>query len=68
MISEYDKGWIDGADYETLLRRWRFAKAGEDSIFQGEIGQYYKTVMFRKRDELGVELAAQASKNVGWER
>lgn len=38
------KKWIDNANYEQLLRRWRFAPSG-DEIFQGESGQYYKEVM-----------------------
>ena len=63
-----DKKWIDSSDYEMLLRRWRFAPCdGSDKMFQGDTGDYYKTVMFAKR---GLELdgGVQASKNVGWDR
>jgi hypothetical protein len=38
------KAWIDGADYEALLGRWRYAPAG-DAMFQGDTGQYYKEAM-----------------------
>ncbi len=59
------KEWIDSASYETLLRKWRFAPA-EDPAFQGEVGQYYSDVMFRKRDA-DPGGAVRASKNIGWE-
>lgn len=66
MTSDEMKKWIDGNDYETLLYRWRFAKSG-DPFFTGEVGQYYKEVMFRKRNELSHEKQVRASKNVGWD-
>ena len=59
--------WIDDADYEQLLRKWRFAPAG-DPFFQGLVGQHYSEAMARKRDEVGCEAAAAASKRIGWER
>ena len=58
--------WIDGTSFEELLRKWRFATAG-DPFFQGEIGQYYSKVMFAKRDAMKHNEAVQISKNVGWE-
>lgn len=61
-----DKEWIDGSSVETLLRRWRFSPSG-DHMFQGELGDYYKKVMFEKRDALPPGEAVTASKNVGWE-
>jgi len=61
-----DKEWIDGSSYETLLHRWRFSPPG-DPIFQGELGAYYKKIMFEKRDALSPGEAVVASKNVGWE-
>lgn len=60
------KAWIDNASYESLLKKWRFAPAG-DEFFQGEIGNYYSTVMFRKRDEVGNSEHVRASKSIGWE-
>ena len=56
--------WIDAAEYETLLRRWRFAPCG-DPLFQGAIGEYYSKIMFKKRDELGAN-ASDVSKRIGW--
>ena len=66
-IPEDKKNWIDNASYESLLNKWRFAPAGSE-WFQGEIGEYYQKVMFRKRDEVGADAAVQASKNIGWEK
>jgi hypothetical protein len=60
------KTWIDNASYESLLSRWRCAPAGSP-WFQGEIGQYYKQVMFAKRDAVGGAEAVRASKAVGWD-
>lgn len=59
------KSWISGADYETLLRKWRFAEVG-DPLFQGEVGEYYSKTMFSKRDDLSHEEQVRASKNIGW--
>lgn len=59
------KNWIDNSDYESLLKKWRFAIAG-DMFFQGEIGKYYSNVMFRKRNELDSAEQVRISKAVGW--
>jgi hypothetical protein len=58
--------WIDEASYEQLLSHWRFAPVG-DPMFVGELGKYYKKVMFEKRDKLEVGQAARISKAIGWE-
>ena len=42
------KKWIDEASYEDLLRKWRFAPAG-DPMFQGDTGEYYSKVMNEQR-------------------
>lgn len=57
--------WIDNASYEELLRKWRYAPAG-DPMFQGETGQYYSEVMAKKRDEVGNAEHVRASKSIGW--
>ena len=62
-MTNVEKQWIDSADYEQLLRRWRYAPVG-DSMFQGDTGQYYQETLFRKRDELGQQ-AAEISKSLG---
>ena len=59
------KSWISSADYETLLRKWRFGEVG-DPFFQGEVGKYYSKTMFAKRDALSHEEQVRASKNIGW--
>lgn len=60
-----EKNWIDNASYEELLRKWRRAPSGSD-WFIGKTGQYYKKVMFQKRDEVGDKKTVRASKNIGW--
>jgi hypothetical protein len=65
-MTEEQKRWIDNADYESLLYRWRFAPVG-DTFFQGDTGDYFKKVMAEKRDaDPGGHV--RASKNIGWER
>ena len=59
------KEWIDNADYEALLKKWRFAPTG-DLFFQGDIGDYYSKVMAKKRDEISHEEAVKISKALGW--
>ena len=63
-MTESQKNWIDNANYEQLLSKWRFAAIG-DPMFQGETGKYYQEVMSRKRAENPDEHVA-ASKSVGW--
>ena len=59
------KTWIDEAEYEDLLRKWRCAPAG-DPLFIGEVGDYYTSVMKRKREEVGADAHVRASKQIGW--
>ena len=63
-VAEEQKKWIDDADYETLLRQWRFGEIGS-LLFQGETGEYYKKVMAEKRDA-DPGGAVTASKSIGW--
>ena len=60
-----EKEWIDNADYEQLLTRWRNASIGSP-WFQGETGKYYNKVMAQKREEVGPAECVRASKNIGW--
>lgn len=55
---------IDAIPYEGLLRRWRFAPAG-DEMFQGESGIYWaqRVQEFRTKNP---EQAIRASKKAGW--
>ena len=63
---EQMRQWIDAASYESLLRKWRHAPAG-DPFFQGDMGNYYSEVMQRKHDEVGAAAAVAASKSIGWD-
>lgn len=63
-LTKENKQHIDRLSYEDLLRKWRFAPAG-DPWFQGETGDYWSSRM----DELKAQdpgAAVQASKDVGW--
>ena len=62
---EQMKQWIDKASYIELLRKYRYAPAG-DPFFQGEIGDYYCEVMSKKRKEVGNEEHTRASKAIDW--
>jgi len=57
--------YIDHADYETLLRRWRFAKAG-DPIFDGVSGGHFAREMKKKREALSPEEHTRISHRIGW--
>lgn len=60
------KKWIDEAEYEALLMKWRFEPVGSP-WFQGEIGEYYEEAMARKRSTIPSEELVSASKRVGWD-
>lgn len=66
MIDATAKEWIDNADYEQLLSRWRNAPIG-DYMFQDETGDYYSKVMAEKRKQVGNAEHVRASKTIGWE-
>lgn len=59
------KAWIDGATYQQLLEKWRFAPIGS-VLFQGECGEHYRQVMEKKRDAITNEERVKASKDIGW--
>ena len=59
------KQWIDNADVESLLSKWRFAKAGSP-WFVGEIGEYYSSKLKELREKNPNEYT-RASKNIGWD-
>lgn len=63
-LTEDLKKYIDKLSYEELLRRWRFAPAG-DSWFEGETGDYWAKVMAEKRDTVD---HVAVSKRVGWKK
>lgn len=66
-MTKEQKDWIDNAEYEELLRRWRFSPSG-DPMFMDEAGQYYKAVMAKRRAEPeGQAEHVRASKSIGWE-
>ena len=64
-MTDEQKAWIDNASYEELLRRWRSSPVG-DEIFQGDTGDYFGSVIDRRKQEVGHEEAVATSKGVGW--
>jgi len=65
VIAEEMKKEIDRMNYEDMLRLWRFAPAG-DPMFKGEVGEYYRETMKRKKSALAAGDRVRASKSVGW--
>lgn len=59
------KAEIDSMTYEGMLRRWRFAQIG-DPMFQGEVGDYFGDLMWKRRDALGPDVHTRTSKRIGW--
>lgn len=57
--------WIKQASYEDLLRKWRFAKAG-DPMFFGKDGADFAREMQRKKLLLQEHEQVAISKKVGW--
>lgn len=66
MTREEMKKWIDNATYDQLLGHWRFAPAG-DPFFIGEVGEHYKKVMSKRKQEVGLAGHTATSKSLGWE-
>lgn len=64
-MTDEQKRWIDKADYEELLQRWRFAPVG-NPLFQGDTGEYYRKIMTKKKQQICVSARVQASKAIGW--
>lgn len=65
-MTDEQRAWIDGASYEALLARWRFAPVG-DPMFQGETGDYFAKVMGERR-EIDPSAHVSASKAIGWDK
>ena len=65
-MDEKIKQSIDNMSYESMLSLWRNAPVGHP-YFKGEIGDYYRDAMNRKRKEVGNDAHVKASKNIGWE-
>ena len=64
-LTKENKKCIDSLSYEQLLSYWRFAPLG-DLWFQGETGDYWGSVMNKKKEELKGYQAVAISKNIGW--
>jgi hypothetical protein len=63
-ITNY-KAIIDRMSYKSMLKRNRFAPAG-DLMFQGEVGDYFLKVMHEKEAVLEPGEKTVISKEIGW--
>jgi len=59
--------WISNADIEALLYRWRFEAYGSP-WFTSAVGDHYSATIAKRREEVGPDAWANASKAVGWDR
>lgn len=66
MTNEERRAWINGATYEQLLAKWRFAPPG-DPFFEGDLGDHFRKVMNLRRSELPEGEHVQVSKRIGWD-
>lgn len=64
-MNKGQKREIDEMPYESMLRINRTEPLGSRR-FLGEKGEYFLTVMNRKRREVGDEFHSQCSKRIGW--
>lgn len=65
MTEEEMKEWIDNASYEELLFKWRFAPVGHP-LFRGATGDYFKSTLDKKKEELTHEERVGISKKIGF--
>lgn len=66
ILTPEEKAFIDSQSLQELLHRWRFSPlSGTEPLFQGDTGDYYKKVMFDKRDA-DPDAWTAASKRIGW--
>lgn len=65
MITKGQKREIDEMPYEAMLRLHRHAPVGARRL-SGEVGDYFYTVMKRKRNEIGDCVHSATSRKVGW--
>ena len=66
-LTKENKAHIDSLSYAQLLTKWRFAPTG-DPWFMDETGDYWKTRMAEKLEEIGSYKASQISKDIGWSK
>ena len=59
--------WIRDASYLELFRWWRNAPVG-DSMFVGEVGDYYVLKMKERRNQVGDAEHVRISKLIGWQK
>ena len=66
-IDPEKKEWIDQAPYAELLDKWRHDPLGSE-WFQGDVGDYFKTKLDEKRQQMCAKQQVLASKSVGWDK
>ncbi len=61
------KNWIDKANYQELLRKWRYKPTGSP-WFSGDVGKYYAAAMDKKKAETPLGERVRASKAIDRDR
>ena len=64
-LTPENKAHIDNMSYESLLRQWRYASAG-NPWFQGETGEYWGKRIAELRSKEPDD-GVGASKRIGWQ-
>jgi hypothetical protein len=58
---------IDDMSFEDMLYHWRFDEPG-NTLFQGEIGDYFTKIMQEKQNKLAEGEFTLISKRIGWKK
>ena len=61
------KKQIDKMSYEQMLRKWRHTPCfDKNSMFTGEVGDYFSKSMAEKECKLKPDEKSKISKRIGW--
>ena len=66
-LTKKNKAIIDGKDYYTLLKSWRFDSSASE-WFQGETGEYWSQRMEELKNQIGIQAHVEISKEIGWDK
>lgn len=58
--------WINTADIDALLYRWKFEASGSP-WFTGAVGDHYSATIAKHRKEVEAAAWTTATKSVGWD-
>lgn len=64
-MTEFERGWIDGASFEELYRKLRHEPINSP-WFAGDTGLYFMTRFRAAKEAAGSREAVRISKKIGW--